>query len=63
MERCLSDLEIGAIIKNETWELVDAPKEVKVIGVKWVYRTKLNENGEIDKCKARLRTRKGSGLR
>lgn len=22
--------------------------------VKWVFKTKLNENGEIDKCKARL---------
>lgn len=48
------DMEIGAILKNETWELVNAPKGVKVIGVKWVYRTKLNEKGEIDKCKARL---------
>lgn len=48
------DIEIGAIEKNETWQLVDAPEGVKIIGVKWVYKTKLNENGEIDKCKARL---------
>lgn len=48
------EVEIGAIVKNETWELVGAPKEVKVIGVKWVYKTKLNENGEVDKCKAWL---------
>ncbi|KAL4560614.1 hypothetical protein LXL04_032767 [Taraxacum kok-saghyz] len=48
------DTEIGAILKNKTWELVDAPDGVKVIGVKWVYRTKLNENGKIDKSKARL---------
>ena len=26
----------------------------KVIGVKWVYKTKLNENEEINKHKARL---------
>lgn len=27
---------------------------MKTIGVKWVFKTKLNESGEIDKCKARL---------
>ncbi|RVW84289.1 Retrovirus-related Pol polyprotein from transposon TNT 1-94 [Vitis vinifera] len=26
----------------------------KTIGVKWIYKTKLNELGEVDKCKARL---------
>lgn len=48
------DLEIEAINKNKTWKLVKPPLGAKVIGVKRVYRTKLNENGEIDKCKARL---------
>ncbi|BBH07042.1 ADP glucose pyrophosphorylase large subunit 1 [Prunus dulcis] len=37
-----------------TWELVSLPKGMKKIGVKWVFRTKLNEKGEVDKCKARL---------
>jgi hypothetical protein len=35
-------------------ELADLPKGQKTIGVKWVYKTKLNEKGEIDKFKARL---------
>lgn len=48
------DLEIEAIERNETWELVNLPKGMKKIGVKWVFKTKLNENGEVDKCKARL---------
>ena len=48
------DLEIEAINKNKTWKLVNAPSGAKVIGVKWVYRTKLNKNGKIDKCKASL---------
>jgi len=48
------DAEIQAIEKNETWELTDLPEGQKTIGVKWIYKTKLNEKGEIDKFKARL---------
>ncbi|RVW66685.1 Retrovirus-related Pol polyprotein from transposon TNT 1-94 [Vitis vinifera] len=39
--------------KEWTWELTDLPEGVKKIGVKWVFKTKLNENGKVDKCKAR----------
>ena len=52
--RAAMDLEIEAIKRNETWELTDFPKGMKKIGVKWVFKTKLNENGEVDKYKARL---------
>ncbi|GKC00221.1 retrovirus-related pol polyprotein from transposon TNT 1-94 [Tanacetum coccineum] len=48
------DLEIQAIEKNQTWRLVDLPKGTKCIGVKWVFKTKLNEKGEVEKHKARL---------
>ena len=48
------DDEIKAIEKNETWVLTDLPAHSKKIGVKWVYKTKLNENGELDMYKARL---------
>ncbi|GKB48853.1 retrovirus-related pol polyprotein from transposon TNT 1-94 [Tanacetum coccineum] len=48
------DEEIAAIERNKTWELVDLPKGQKVIDVKWVYKTKLKRNGEVDKYKARL---------
>jgi hypothetical protein len=34
--------------------LTDLPKECKVIGVKWIYKTKVNEKGGIEKYKARL---------
>ncbi|XP_074323433.1 uncharacterized protein LOC141660352 [Apium graveolens] len=33
------DEEIGAIKKNDTWELTDLPKGHKAINVKWVYKT------------------------
>lgn len=50
------DAEITAIKRNNTWELCGLPKGQKIIGVKWVYKTKLKENGEVDKHKARLFT-------
>ena len=37
--------------KNKTWILVERPRDKKVIGVKWVYRTKLNVDGSINKKK------------
>ncbi|RVW64797.1 Retrovirus-related Pol polyprotein from transposon TNT 1-94 [Vitis vinifera] len=48
------DLELAAINKNGTWELTELPEGGKKIGVKWIYKTKFNENGEVDKYKARL---------
>ncbi|KAJ8771243.1 hypothetical protein K2173_026131 [Erythroxylum novogranatense] len=46
--------ELQMIEKNGTWELVDRPQDRKIIGVKWVYRTKINADGSINKHKARL---------
>ena len=46
--------EIVAININGTWELTDLPIGAKKIGVKWIFKTKINERGEVDKCKARL---------
>ena len=46
--------ELNMIEKNNTWELVDRPSHKKPIGVKGVYKTKLNLDGSINKYKARL---------
>ena len=48
------DLEIEAIKNNGMWELTELHKGAKKVGVKWIYKTKFNENGEVDKYKARL---------
>ena len=40
--------------KNQTWNLVVLPTGAKKIGVKWIYKTKLNESVEVNKYKARL---------
>jgi len=47
-------LEIQSIERNNTWELTELPIGAKTIGVKWIYKTKLNEEGNVKKCKARL---------
>lgn len=46
--------ELFMIEKNKTWELVDQPQDRKVIGLKWVFRTKLNPDGSVNKHKVRL---------
>ena len=46
--------EIRMIEKNNTWELVAIPREREVVSLKWIYKIKLNEEGDIQKHKARL---------
>ncbi|XP_019052098.1 PREDICTED: uncharacterized protein LOC109114225 [Nelumbo nucifera] len=46
--------EITMIEKNKTWDLVDHLQDKEVIRVKWVYKTKLNFDGSIQKHKAKL---------
>ena len=46
--------EIKMIEKNHTWKLVDKPQDKEVIGLKWVYKVKHNDDGSINKYKARL---------
>lgn len=46
--------DLNMIEKNGTWSLVDRPENKKVIGVKWVFRIKLNPNVSINKLKVRL---------
>ncbi|KAD4888315.1 hypothetical protein E3N88_20388 [Mikania micrantha] len=48
------DRDMESILKNKTWEMVDKPKGIKPIGVRWIYTTKYNEKGQVDKYKARL---------
>lgn len=52
--RAAMDSEMEAIEKNDTWFLTYLPAGAKRISVKWVYKTKLDENGKVDKYKARL---------
>ena len=51
---CSMKEELSMIKKNQTWYLVERPQDINVIGVKWVYGTKLNVDGSINKHKERL---------
>ena len=46
--------EIDQIKKNKTWSLVPRPADKNVIGTKWVFINKLNEDEEVSRNKARL---------
>jgi hypothetical protein len=46
--------ELDQIEKNQTWELVPRPEDKNVIGTKWIFKNKLNENGHIIKNKSIL---------
>lgn len=58
MERCNETVN-KLHESNNTWELIALPVGCKKIGVKWVYKTKLNEKEEVEKYKARLVANKG----
>ena len=46
--------KIDAIEINNTWDLVEFPDDKNCIGVKWIYKTKLNDDSDVEKYKARL---------
>jgi hypothetical protein len=48
------DEEIQSLKQNQTWTLVEPPKNQQVIDNRWVYKIKRNEDGSVQKYKARL---------
>ncbi|GJX22863.1 retrovirus-related pol polyprotein from transposon TNT 1-94 [Tanacetum coccineum] len=46
--------EIHEFDRLKVWELVPRPDYVMVIGLKWIYKVKLDEYGDVLKNKARL---------
>ncbi|KAK0570992.1 hypothetical protein LWI29_009545 [Acer saccharum] len=46
--------ELNQFERNDVWTLVPMPKSSHVIGTKWIYRNKSDENGNIVRNKARL---------
>nr|GEV19960.1 hypothetical protein [Tanacetum cinerariifolium] len=46
--------ELNQFIANDVWELVPQPRNTTIIGTKWVFRNKLDENGNVSRNKARI---------
>lgn len=46
--------EYDALLTNQTWSLVDPPKDKKIVGCKWVFKIKRNSDGSVARYKARL---------
>lgn len=46
--------EIDNLQKRGTWKLVPRPAKARVIDSKWVFKTKYNSQGEIERRRARL---------
>ena len=46
--------ELNQFERNKVWTLVPRPKHHPIIGTKWVFRNKMNEQGVITRNKARL---------
>ncbi|GJU93723.1 retrovirus-related pol polyprotein from transposon TNT 1-94 [Tanacetum coccineum] len=46
--------KLNQFVANDVWELVPQPKNMTIIGTKWVFRNKLDDNGVVSQNKARL---------
>ena len=46
--------ELNQFERSEVWELVSRPSNQSVIGTRWIFINKMDENGIIVRNKARL---------
>jgi len=46
--------ELNNFTRNQVWELVERPKDHNVIGTKWVFRNKQDQDGIVIRNNARL---------
>ncbi|GKB01948.1 retrovirus-related pol polyprotein from transposon TNT 1-94 [Tanacetum coccineum] len=46
--------ELNQFKTNDVWSLIPHPKNQTIIGTKWVFKNKLDENGIVSRNKARL---------
>ena len=49
--------EMHSMGYNKVWELIELPESCKPFGCKWIYKTKKDSKGNIERFKARLVTK------
>ena len=47
-------IKMESVYSNQVWELVEPPTNIKPIGYKWVYKSKIGLDGKVETFKARL---------
>ena len=46
--------EYSSLLQKDTWDLVPPPEGKNVVGSRWVLKVKRDENGSVNRFKARL---------
>ena len=46
--------EMNALRRSGTWEIVDLPRDKKIVGYKWVFTVKCKSDGNIERYTAKL---------
>ena len=46
--------ELYQFVRNNVWELVPRPKDAHEIGTDWMFKNKIDEDGEVVRNKSRL---------
>ena len=46
--------ELDQIERNNTWELIPRPTGKKFISTKWIFKNKMNEQGQVIRNKSRI---------
>ena len=46
--------ELKSMQDNKVWDLVELPTGIRPIGCKWIFKTKRDSKGNVERYKARL---------
>ena len=46
------EAEINSMITNDVWDLVEIPNGAKIVGYKWVYKTKCDSKEKVERYKS-----------